>query len=226
MEDAPAPITTDDVAATAATQVAAGPSPEEINSLPIFRYDGPVEVVSTPAAAASAVERLSREAQLGFDTETRPAFRKGQVYLPALVQLAAADRVYLFQLKQMGGLGPLAGLLASQAVLKAGIAVDRDLKDLQKLEAFVPDGFVDLGSAAKAAGLAKSGLRPLAAMFLGVRVSKGEQCSNWSRADLTPKQIVYAATDAWIGLQLLLEFRRRELALPLLKKAEPPAPDA
>lgn len=186
------------------------PSKEEINDLPIRRYEGPVEVIRTQEELDKAMERLRGQAVLGFDTESRPSFRKGKYYPPSLVQLATADRVYIIQLTWLPLNDTLAGLLGAPDVLKVGAAIHDDIKELQKLHDFTPDGIVDLGDMAKDLGLETRGLRSLAANILGVRISKAARCSNWAGKKLQNQQIVYAATDAWIGRELYFKLKELE----------------
>ncbi|MGI6656623.1 MAG: 3'-5' exonuclease [Desulfobulbus sp.] len=175
---------------------------EAINLLPQARWTGPVCLPESSDEAEQAIKRLHRETLLGFDTETRPAFRRGQSFLPSLVQLAAPDEVVLFQLSRTGLPPGLLALLADPAVLKVGVALRNDLAGLCELAPFTPGGFVDLAPMARRKGLRNQGLRPLAALLLGVRISKSAQTSNWAAPELTPGQIDYAATDAWIGREI------------------------
>lgn len=180
---------------------------EEINTCPIRRWEGEVHVVRTPAELSQAVHALTQETILGFDTETRPAYHKGESYLPSLLQLAGEKEVFLFQLKHLGLPGPLRKILADQKVVKAGVALSYDLQELHKLAPFNPAGFVDLGRLAKEAEIKNHGLRGLAAVLLGFRIAKGAQTSNWARDVLAPAQIQYAATDAWVGRELYLKLQ-------------------
>jgi ribonuclease D len=179
-------------------------SAEEVNRLPLGRYRGPVRIVTTPAQVRKALRALGRERVLGFDTETRAAFRKGESYPPALLQLAAADAVWLVRLNRLKGLGGFAPLLSDGAVLKTGVALERDVKELRELEEFEPGGFLELEKLSDEHGVVANGLRGMAACVLGLRVSKGAQRSNWARGRLSDKQIEYAATDAWICRQIYL----------------------
>ena len=188
-------------------------SKEDINGLPQSQYEGEILLVSEPEQLAPALERLQGDAVLGFDTETRPRFSKGKAHPPALLQLAGSELVVLVQLKLAPFPEGLSALLANSAIIKAGIAVRDDIKALQSLMSFMPAGFIDLGACARRAGLESSGLRPLAANFLGLRISKNAQCSNWGNQNLTARQILYAATDAWISRELYL--RMRSLGLNL-----------
>lgn len=180
---------------------------EEINLLPIIRYTGATHVVNEEAQLPSAMNTLRQFPILGFDTETKPSFRKGEYYLPSLLQLATPDDVYVFQLQRIGPPAELWRLLADPAVTKAGVAVNDDIRELQQLQEFEPGGFIDLGDIARQAGLQTHGLRNLSANLLGFRLAKGAQRSNWGAHELTARQTTYAATDAWVGRELLLRIR-------------------
>lgn len=182
-------------------------SREEVNALPIRRYEGAVRVIAHAHEAAPALADIRAETLVGFDTETRPAFRPGESYLPSLAQVATARTVYLFQLHSRDVAAMLAEMLAAERIVKAGVSVADDLKALKKVIEFHEKSIVDLGTAAKRAGLKQSGVRNLAALFLGFRIPKGTKTSNWSRAQLTEQQIVYAATDAWACREIYLRFR-------------------
>jgi len=186
-------------------------TPEAVNELPIRRYEGDVRLVATPddlerAAADFAVERAT-----GFDTETRPAFRAGQHYPPALVQVATGRAVYLFQLALLDCSVVLSALLGSPATVKAGVGLAEDLRQLRPMFDFTPAAIVDLGSMARRHGLERSGVRALAALFLGIRIPKGIKTSNWAARRLAPAQIAYAATDAWVCRELYLKFEALRL---------------
>ncbi|MBQ7617832.1 MAG: 3'-5' exonuclease domain-containing protein 2, partial [Desulfovibrio sp.] len=152
---------------------------------------------------------LSKAGIIGFDTETKPTFRKGRVNKPALVQLASETAVYLVQLAWLP-FGPfLAELLADATLVKVGVGIRFDMQTLAKLSPFVPAGLVDLGGVARLNKIPAQGLRTLSAMFFGWRISKGSQCSNWSLPELSSRQITYAATDAWVSR--LIYFKMKEL---------------
>jgi ribonuclease D len=187
-------------------QFARVPSREEINDLPIRRYEGEVRLVETPADAERAAADFAAERVAGFDTETRPAFRVGQSYPPALAQIATARAVYLFPLLRMDFSAVLGPFFASTSALKAGIGVSDDLRQLRKVFEFTPAAIVDLAAIARRHGLEKSGVRTLAALFLGLRIPKGTTTSNWAAHHLSPQQIAYAATDAWVCRELYLKF--------------------
>ncbi len=177
---------------------------DEVNALPLYRYTGPIHVVSDPDQLKAAVAALRRERVLGFDTETRASFRKGESYPPALVQLAGSNAVYLFQLHRLPNSKWFEWILGDARIIKSGVSIDRDIKELRALHAFHPAGFVELAKLSDQAGIVCNGMRGLAAVVLGCRISKGAQRSNWAQADLTPAQLAYAATDAWISRKLYL----------------------
>jgi len=184
---------------------------EEINALPVVRYEGEVRLVRSEGELNEALDLLAREDLLGFDTETRPSFRKGRVNQPSLIQLAASDRIFLMQLAFVPFGEGLASLLSNARILKVGVGIWDDLRELGKLYPFTGAGAVDLGELARSLKLPTQGLRNMAANLMGWRISKGPRCSNWSLPDLSPRQIVYAATDAWIGRELYLKMREAGL---------------
>ena len=181
-------------------------SREEVADLPIRRYEGDVVLVTTAAERDRAMADIHGERLTGFDTETRPAFHKGQSYLPSLVQVATARAVYLFRLGHMDFSAELTGYLGSGQVTKAGVAITDDLRQLKLLFPFEPEAVVDPGSVAYRHGLKQTGLRNLTALFLGFRIPKGNRTSNWAAQRLNPAQIAYAATDAWACRELSLKF--------------------
>ncbi len=179
-------------------------SKEAINELPMLAYEGEVLLVQTEGELSRALNSLRGETLLGFDTESRPSFKKGKVYPTSLVQLAGSKLVVLIRLNHVGFTEPLAALLADPGVVKAGVAIRDDMRSLQKLHDFTPAGLADLADMAKKRGIKAQGLRTLAAHLMGGRISKAAQCSNWAKKTLTPQQVRYAATDAWIGRELYL----------------------
>lgn len=177
---------------------------EDINDLPLYKYEGDIVLVSSEDELQAALPAISAEKILGFDTETRPTFRKGDSHSPALIQLATAEVVYLIQLRKIPLDARIAGILANAAVIKSGVAIADDMRFLQKLHPFQPAGGVDLASLARKHNIKMQGLRGLAAVFMGVRISKSARCSNWNKTILTSQQVSYAATDAWVSRQIYL----------------------
>ena len=184
-------------------------SRDEINRLPLFKYEGQIHLIQTDSQAAAAVSELRRERILGFDIETRPTFRKGESYPPALLQLAGSSAVYVFQLHQLQDLKWFVDLFSDATIIKAGVSLDHDIRKLKERQEFQAAGFVELSKLSDAAGIRNNGLRGLAAILLKLRISKGAQRSNWSRPDLTREQIVYAATDAFISREIYLRLNEK-----------------
>ena len=179
---------------------------EEIGALPLTAFVGKIIFVESDRQLHQAMKQLHLEKLLGFDTETRPIFRKGAIPPPALLQLAGHNNVYIFQLAKLNEKAALGELLAARHIIKSGVSVRDDLKGLKEHFEFQEHNFVDLGDVAKKMGMLTHGLRNLTANLMGLRISKGAQCSNWAREALSTKQIVYAATDAWISRELYIRF--------------------
>jgi ribonuclease D len=186
-------------------------SREAMLELPIGRYEGEVCLVATPHDLERARADLLQETIVGFDTETRPAFHKGESYHPSLFQAATARAVYLFQLRRTETFHLLSELLSEKRIVKAGISVADDLRTLKHVFAFVENSVVDLGIVARHAGYGQTGLRNLAGIFMGIRITKGTKTSNWAAPHLTAQQITYAATDAWVCRELYLRFQSEGL---------------
>ncbi len=188
-------------------------SSEELASLPIRRYEGEVCLVATPDGLAHAMADIRQESVVGFDTETRPAFTKGESHLPCLVQVATARAAYLFPLQRLDFSAALAELLAAPAIVKVGVSLAHDLRQLKLLFPAAEASVLDAGLVARRYGLRQTGLRNLAGIFLGFRIPKGNRTSNWAAPRLSVAQVTYAATDAWACRELFLCFERLGLRL-------------
>ena len=181
-------------------------SREEIGELPIRRYEGSVHIVAGHRDLQHAMQDILQESVVGFDTETRPAFRPGESYLPSLAQFATASAVYIFLVQQQGLFGAMREILSSEKITKVGVSVTDDIGNLKQLFEFDERSVVDLGKVAKRHGLKQTGVRNLAGIFLGARIPKGAKTTNWAARRLTSQQIAYAATDAWACRELYLRF--------------------
>ncbi|MDR2055958.1 MAG: 3'-5' exonuclease domain-containing protein 2 [Desulfovibrio sp.] len=191
---------------------------EEINALPLCHYGGKVRIIRSLADLSTARPDLTSEPVLGFDTETRPTFHKGKINAPSLIQLATGQAVYLIQLNFLAFSQPLAEILANPGQVKAGVAINDDMKQLAVLYDFEPAGLVDIGALARSHKLPAQGLRTLAANLFARRISKGPRCSNWSLVELSNRQIAYAATDAWMSRLIFLRMRELGLAPDAARK--------
>jgi ribonuclease D len=186
-------------------------SRDEVNALDIRRYEGEVRLVETAQELERAAAAWREERVVGFDTETRPAFKPGESYPPALAQIATANTVYLLPLLRLDCTTALRGLMEAGQTIKTGVGMPDDMRALRKSFELAEKSIVDLGAIARRHKLKQSGVRYLAALFLGFRIPKGAKTSNWAAARLNPQQIAYAATDAWICRELFLKFEELQL---------------
>src|SRR5690606_29153311 len=104
---------------------------EEINLLPLQAYEGKVQVITEEKNLASVVSEIEKYKVVGFDTETRPSFKKGQVYQVALLQLAIPNKVFLIRTLHTGITPEIISILENPSILKVGVAIRDDIKGLQ-----------------------------------------------------------------------------------------------
>lgn len=176
---------------------------EEINELPLGQFEGEIYLINRVEEVEEVVEFLGTQSILGFDTETKPAFRKGVINPVSLLQLSTKTQAFLFRLNEVGFPNDLRTLLEREHIVKVGAAVHDDLKGLSRLtDSFYPNSFFDLNDELKKVGFHNVGVRNLCGMVLKMRISKSEQVSNWEAPVLTEKQQRYAATDAWACLEI------------------------
>jgi ribonuclease D len=178
---------------------------EDLKKLPVMQFEGRVKLVDNMQKFHHAINEISRCKILGFDTETRPSFKKGTRHKVSLLQLADDRNAWLFRLNMIGLPPELGALLSSPDIVKVGVAVHDDIKALRSLETFEPGGFVDLQTVVAAHGIKQLGLKRLSASVLGFSISKSQQTSNWEAPGLSPQQQVYAATDAWVCRRIYLQ---------------------
>ena len=183
---------------------------EELLALPLYSYGGEVVCVDSLEMFRTVKDELFLEPLWGFDTETKPCFRKGSANRKnvALLQLSSREKTYIFRLSKIGLPKELCDFLSSERFTKIGLSSRDDIKGLQKLSEFTPAGFIDLQSIAPNFGIEEKSLRKMAAIVLGFRISKSQQLSNWESETLTEKQIRYAATDSWVTRQIFVEMNR------------------
>jgi ribonuclease D len=180
---------------------------EALEALPLRSFEGKIHVITEPQQLQRALTYLKDQPVVGFDTETRPTFKKGQYYPVSLIQLATRERAFLIRLRNLGLAEELVGLLEDARLAKAGVALHDDIKALAKLKPFAPRGFVDLAATARQHGLQVESVKKLTALLLGFRISKSAQTSNWDEPVLNEKQIAYAATDAWVCWEIFHRMR-------------------
>ncbi len=178
---------------------------EEISALELGKYPGEIVLVDSKEALSQACEEIRECPLIGIDTETKPSFKKGQTNSVALLQIATDTKAYIIRLKLVSMSKELASIFSDESIVKVGIAVRDDLKDLKKLQFFEEKSIVDLNVLAPKLGFESIGAKKLSALVLGFRISKRQQVSNWELKKLSPAQIVYAATDAWICREIYLK---------------------
>ena len=175
---------------------------EEIKLYPPFVFSGEVIVVDDPQQVNQAVNDLSKHGCVGFDRETKPSFRKGEVNQVSLLQLAIEERVYLFRLKLCGFQPSLRKLLSDPDVIKIGVGIRDDIRFLRRLGDFAPASFVDLQNYATEFGIEEKSFSKLMAIIFNVKISKRQRTSNWEAPQFSEGQVRYAATDAWGALKM------------------------
>ena len=166
------------------------------------RYTGRIEMVQTPAAAVKAMRYLMDQPIVGFDTETRPNFRKGDNHKVALMQLSTPDICFLIRLNRLGIFPELKEFLESPKVTKIGLSTKDDFHMLNSLAPIEPRGFIELQSLVKDYGIGEASLTKVYALLFGKRISKGQRLTTWEAVELTPAQQHYAALDAYACLRI------------------------
>jgi ribonuclease D len=175
---------------------------EELAEHELSWFKGEIVLVDNLKTFYEVFPKLLRSDLLGFDTETRPTFKKGKKNAVSLIQLSTEDLACLFRINRIGIPDELTDLLSDPTVIKTGVAVHDDIRFLKSVRKFTPDGFVDLQTLVKDFGIQSSGLKKLTAIVLGFRISKRQQVTDWEAENLTEAQQIYAATDAWVCHQI------------------------
>lgn len=177
-------------------------SNEEAAQLPAAHFDGEIVIVDNDKQIESVCKDLAAQRIIGFDTETRPSFKAGQMNKVALLQLSTHRRCYLIRLCRIKLHNALLAILCNPDIIKIGADVEGDIRALHVLRHFRERGFTDLQRIVSDWGVEEKSLRKMAAIVLGQRVSKAQRLSNWEAAALTPQQQMYAATDAWVCIAI------------------------
>lgn len=178
-------------------------TPEMINSLKPIEFTGNIVLVENEKSLKYAIERIKTTNRIGFDTESRPSFKKGESFPVSIVQLSLQDEAFIIKLKRLGLRSEIKEILSDASVEKIGVGVHDDIMRLRKRGFFKPSGFIDLADMARKKGIIQSGAKSLTARYLGRKLLKNAQKTNWARDGLTERQLRYAATDAWICLQII-----------------------
>lgn len=184
---------------------------KDIAKMPVAAFKGKIVLIDTMAEAEKAVFYLMKQPLVGLDTETRPSFRKGTSYKVALMQVCAGEDIcFLFRLNRLGMIEPLRKLMEAERPLKVGVSLRDDILSLHRREDFNPRGIVELQKRVKEIGIEDMSLQKLFANFFQRKISKSQQLTNWEAKELTPRQQLYAATDAWACIEIYKELNRLE----------------
>ena len=179
-----------------------------IPSLPIAQFPGRIIVILTPGETEKAVRYLLSQPILGFDTETRPSFKRGHQYKVSLLQVSTIDTCFLFRLNHTGLTPAIIQLLEDRTVKKIGLSWHDDLNSLNKIGNFKTGSFIEIQDLVRDLGIEDLSLQKLYANLFNQKISKRQQLSNWETDILTDKQKMYAATDAWACIMIYEEIIR------------------
>ena len=190
-----------------------------MEKLEFASFPGKIYVIDSVGAEFNrAIAYLRSQKIIGFDTETRPTFSQDQPrYGVALLQLSGPDKAFLFRINRMGMHRRLCNLMASDKIIKVGAAIHDDIRGLQRRHDFQPAAFVDLQKIVCEWGIRDKSVKKMAAIILGIRVSKTQQLSNWEAERLSESQCKYAATDAWVCREMYLKLLASEKS-PLIEE--------
>ena len=175
---------------------------EQIAELPRVEFPGVIQVVNTSAEARKAVAILKKYPILGFDTESKPTFKKGVPIHVSLIQISADDVCFLFRVRKISDLTPLHEIMDDPGIMKVGLSLHDDFTMLSHNYNFNPQGFVDLQKLVPDYNFACSSLQKIYAILFGMKISKAQQLSNWDADELTGAQASYAAIDAWACIRI------------------------
>jgi len=178
---------------------------EELSQLEPEEFPGEVKLIRTPEEAEEAINYLSGFSLLGFDTETKPAYKKGVSHRVALLQLATEECCFLFRLNLIGFPQALIELLSNPEIKKIGLSLRDDFMAIKKRIKLDPQGFEDLQVIVPEYGIKDIGLQKVYALLFQKKISKSQRLTNWEAETLTEAQIKYAALDAWACLMIYKE---------------------
>jgi ribonuclease D len=163
-------------------------SAEEMKELDLSWFKGKIVVVDDTEKFNRIIPLFARHRILGFDTETRPSFRKGRKNKVSLIQLSTDNLACLIRINRIGIPDKLVSILADPDIIKARVAIHDDIKFLKNIRKFNPDGFIDLQKYVKEFGISSSGLKKLAGNHSGIQISKRQQVTDWEANELSEAQ--------------------------------------
>jgi ribonuclease D len=175
---------------------------EDIAKFDNEEFRGQIIEVQTVDKVAESIRVLSQSKILGFDTETRPAFKKGSSYRVSLIQLSTNDTCFLFRLNKIGFPPELIRLLSDLNPLKIGLSLRDDFLSMSRRMKFTPAGFIDLQKIVAENDIDDMSLQKIYAILFQKKISKNQRLTNWEAEELTESQKKYAALDAWACLKI------------------------
>lgn len=186
-----------------------GPTKAETALLPPFSGLSPDQILipATLAECRDAVDEIFASRLCGFDTEAKPTFRKGQkCHGPHVVQFALTNKAFIFQLHR-GECEKAAGeLIASKEVLKVGFSLKNDHGQIRRRFGLDLNHVLDLDQTFRKLGYSgQIGVRGAIGVLLKqcFKKSKSTTTSNWALSELTSRQLIYAANDAYAALKIM-----------------------
>lgn len=200
---------------------------QQVAELPTVKFDGAITLIERPGEVAEAITFLRSQPIVGFDTETKPNFRKGMTNKVSLIQVATEDRSFLFRLNKTGFCQEIKEFMECDDVVKVGLSLKDDFHVLHKVSPFTPANFVELQDMVKKFHITDASLQKIYAILFGGRISKSQRLTNWEAPQLTSQQMVYASIDAWACLRiykLLTSGGFDPAASPYIKQTETPQP--
>lgn len=182
----------------------------ELSALPPVSFPGQVVVVDSMLHLNAAINVLRKSDVVGFDTETRPSFRKGEHHKVALIQLSTSDVCFLFRVNKIGVPKLLADYLADPDCLKIGLSTHDDFRQLSKVSDVSPGGFVELQKMVGKYKIIDISLQKIYAILFQQKISKSQRLTNWESTELSEAQQHYAAIDAWACVNIYNRLIRGE----------------
>ena len=175
---------------------------EEIATMPLESFEGRIITVNTEKEADMAVEYLKKYKVVGFDTETRPSFKKGKRYIISLIQISTPDTCFLFRLNYIDMPESLEQYLRDEQYIKIGLSLRDDFKAIKNRSETDLNGFLDLQKLVVDFSIEEASLQKIYAIIFGKKISKGQRLTNWEAETLSEAQKKYAALDAWACLKI------------------------
>ena len=208
------------------------PSKEMVAAMPPFEGLGleRIHVLKDEAQRKAALAEIQAHGRVGFDTESKPTFRVGDLQDgPHVVQIALPDKAFIVQIQDAAPIDFLRAVVESESIVKIGFGLKSDRAPLTRKLGLQLDATVDLSHVLKTLGFKEAlGIKIAVAVVFGQRLQKSHSVttSNWAARELSPKQLLYAANDAYAALRIYEAMGSPEAAVQRLKSGQPSEPKA